>query len=56
MQTDYGRASQMMVRSVEQMRQLGNTTEEATIAAFAGAALAHLGDFARARQYAEHML
>jgi tetratricopeptide (TPR) repeat protein len=51
MQSDFVRASQMMVRSVEQMQRLGNATEEATIAAFAGAALAYLGEFERAFQY-----
>ncbi|MGH7333868.1 MAG: hypothetical protein ACREKS_14235, partial [Candidatus Rokuibacteriota bacterium] len=43
-------------RSVEQTRALGNTTEEATAAGFAGVALAALGDFERALPYADHGL
>ena len=38
------------------MRQLGNSTEEATAAGFAGVALAALGDFERALAYANHGL
>jgi tetratricopeptide (TPR) repeat protein len=53
---DHARAGELLVRSVEQMRALGNTAEEATAAGYAGVALAALGDFGRALRYADHGL
>jgi tetratricopeptide (TPR) repeat protein len=53
---EYARAGELLARSVEQMRELGNTTEEATAAGYAGVALAALGDFVRALPYADHGL
>ena len=45
---EHARAGELLARSVEQMRALGNTAEEATAAGYAGVALAALGDFGRA--------
>jgi tetratricopeptide (TPR) repeat protein len=53
---DYRRAARLLERSVEQMRHLGNTTEEATAAGFAGVAFAALGEFIRALKHANHGL
>ncbi|MGH7331822.1 MAG: ATP-binding protein [Candidatus Rokuibacteriota bacterium] len=50
-QSDFARAAQLLGRSAEQMRQLGNKTEESTAAGFAGVALAYLGDFEQAMEY-----
>lgn len=50
-QSDFAQAGQLLSRSTEQMRQLGNKTEESTAAGFAGVALAYLGDFERAIEY-----
>jgi class 3 adenylate cyclase/tetratricopeptide (TPR) repeat protein len=49
----YGPASHLLARSVEQMHALGNITEEASAAGFAGVALGALGDFERALAYAD---
>ena len=38
------------------MRRLGNTTEEATAAGFAGAAFGDIGQFEQALAYADHGL
>ena len=47
------RAVQMMVRSVEQMHRVGNTTEETTARGFLGGTLAVSGDFEPAFTYLE---
>jgi class 3 adenylate cyclase/tetratricopeptide (TPR) repeat protein len=47
------RAVQMMVRSVEQMHRVGNTTEETTARGFTGGLLAVSGDFEPAFTYLE---
>ncbi|PON16433.1 hypothetical protein C2W62_18480 [Candidatus Entotheonella serta] len=51
--SDYAKSSQMMVRSTEQMHQLGNTIEEATAAGFAGRIFGLMGEFEQALAYAE---
>ena len=53
-QSDYQKASQLLERSAEQMRRLGNKTEEATAAGFAGFALGLMGEFERALTYIDH--
>ena len=53
---EHARASELLARSVEQMRNLGNITEEATAAGYTGVALAALGDFERALPYADRGL
>ncbi|WP_089721732.1 tetratricopeptide repeat protein [Candidatus Entotheonella palauensis] len=54
--SDYTKASQMMVRSTEQMHQLGNTIEAATAAGFAGRIFGLMGEFEQALTYAERGL
>jgi predicted ATPase/class 3 adenylate cyclase len=54
--SDYVNASQQLARSTEQMRRLGNTTEEATAAAFAVLNFGFIGEFAQALAYADHGL
>jgi class 3 adenylate cyclase/tetratricopeptide (TPR) repeat protein len=49
----YGPAGHLLARSVEQMHALGNITEEASAAGFAGVALGALGEFERALAYAD---
>ena len=48
------KAIRMMVRSVDQMRRVGNRTEEATAEGFAGGLLAQAGEFPRAFTYLDH--
>ena len=55
-QSDFGEASQMMERSVEQMHRLGNKNEESTIASFAAGVFGFLGEFERAFPYADRGL
>jgi class 3 adenylate cyclase/tetratricopeptide (TPR) repeat protein len=52
--TDFGAASQLLERSIEQMRRLGNKTEEATAAGYAGTVLGFMGEFDRALPHADH--
>jgi tetratricopeptide (TPR) repeat protein len=52
-QSNYHQARELLERSVEQMRRLGNKTEEATAAGFAGFTLAMMGDFDRALAYTD---
>ena len=54
--SDYAKSSQMMVRSTEQMHQLGNTIEEATAAGFAGRVFGLMGEFDPALAYTERGL
>jgi len=54
--TSLPRAVQMMTRSAEQMRRIGNTTEEATTRGFAGALLAITGDFEQAFSYLDQAI
>lgn len=55
-QSDYKNASQLLERSADQMRRLGNKTEESTAMGFAGFALAFLGEFDRGKAYADRGL
>jgi len=54
--SDYPKASQLLARSGEQMRRLGNTAEEATAAGFAGFAFGFMGEFELAFVHADHGL
>ena len=49
--SDFVQAREMMERSIEQMRRIGNRVEESTASAFAGYVLAYLGEFDRAFLY-----
>jgi class 3 adenylate cyclase/tetratricopeptide (TPR) repeat protein len=51
---DIAKSAELMERSVEQMRRLGNKTEEATAAGIAAMELGLLGEFERAVRYADH--
>jgi class 3 adenylate cyclase/tetratricopeptide (TPR) repeat protein len=51
--SDFRKASEMMARSADQMRQLGNKIEESTAAGFAGHVYGYMGQFARALEYAD---
>jgi tetratricopeptide (TPR) repeat protein len=53
-QSDFAQSGQMLERSVKQMRQIGNKTEESSAAGLAGYMLAHLGEFDRALPFADH--
>jgi class 3 adenylate cyclase/tetratricopeptide (TPR) repeat protein len=50
---DVARGSQLMVRSIAQMHQIGNRVEEATAAGFAAMAFGALGEFAQALAYGD---
>ena len=55
-QSDYQQASRLLERSAEQMRRLGNKTEESTAAGFAGFALGFMGEFDRGLALAQYGL
>jgi tetratricopeptide (TPR) repeat protein len=56
LQGDFGEAADLLARSAEQMRRVGDRNEEATAAGFAGWALAFLGRLPEALEYAERGL
>jgi tetratricopeptide (TPR) repeat protein len=51
--SDYVRSAEMMERSVEQMRTLGNKSEESTAAGFLSGLLGYMGDFDKALAYCD---
>ena len=53
LQGDYPRASQLLARNAEQMKELGNIVEEATIWGFAAMTSAYMGELEEALSYAE---
>jgi class 3 adenylate cyclase/tetratricopeptide (TPR) repeat protein len=52
-QSDYPRSAEMLERSVEQMRRLGNKGEESTAAATAACVFGLMGRFAQAQPFAD---
>ncbi len=52
-QSDYTRSAQMLERSVDQMRRLGNKGEESTAAATAGCVFGLMGRFEMAHPFAD---
>jgi class 3 adenylate cyclase/tetratricopeptide (TPR) repeat protein len=54
--SELAKSAPLIERSVEQMRRLGNKTEEASVAAYAGWVLAQLGDFDVGFRYVERGL
>ncbi len=54
--SEFAKSAPLIERSVEQMKRLGNTTEEASITAYAGWVLGLVGEFESALQYVDRGL
>lgn len=55
-QSDFVRSARMMERNVEQMKMLGNQSEESTAAGFVSALFGYMGEFEKALDYSDRSI